>query len=140
MEETDEFFPSHCLVGQAGKSLYPTGRLFGMDLLTPATSCGNRAQTAQVQGINVVAKAAFYRNPHCFGNSLIPRTIARNAHAVCVWHFISLSPVLLHNKTVSASSLWLFCRRGLSWPKPFGLQQSMCTALAADKAGCFCSN
>lgn len=39
MEETDELFPSHCLLGQAGKSLYPVywyGLLYiGVDLLTP---------------------------------------------------------------------------------------------------------
>ena len=140
MEEINEFCPSDCLVGQAGKSLYPTGRLFGVDLLTPATSCRNGAQSAQAQGIDVMAKAAFYLNPHCFGSTLMPQTIARYAHTVCVWHFPSLSPALLHNKTVSASSLWLFGRRGLSWPKPSGLQQSACMALATGKAGCFCSN
>lgn len=134
MEETEEFFPSHSLIDHAEKSLYPTGRLFSLDLLTPATSCGNRAQTAQVRGITVVAKTTFYLHPHCFGNSLIPQTIARDAHAVYVWHFLSLSPVLLHNKTVSASSLWLFCQKGLSWPKHSGLQQSMCVALTTDQA------
>lgn len=136
MEEPGEFFPSHCLIGHAEKPLYPTGRPFGVDLWTPATSCGNRAQTAQVQGISVVAKAAFYPNPHCFGNSSVPQTTARNAHAACDGHFPSLSPVLLHNKTVSASSLRLFCQRGLSWPKPSGLQRSLCVALATGKAAC----
>lgn len=131
MEETDEFSPSRCLVGQAGESLCPTGRRRGVGSVTPPTSCRNRAPMAQARGSSVAAKAAFYLNPHCFGNSLAPQTIARNAHPVCVWRFLSLSPVLLRNKTVAASSLRLFGQRGPSWPQPSGLAPSMRTAPTA---------
>lgn len=139
MEETGEFFPSHCLAGQAGRSLYPTGRLFSVDLLTPATSCRNRAPTAQVQGISVMAKAAFYLDSHDFGDSSVPQAVARNAHAVCVWHFFSLSLALLHTKPVSVLSLLLFCQRRLMaqtlWAPAVNVM-----ALATKKAGCFRSN
>lgn len=130
MEETDEFYTSQCLVGQAGNLFPPqVDCLVWISCLQP--SVVETAQTAQVQGISIVAKSCLFSKPTQLWQLFSTTRTARNAHAAHVCHFCSLSPLLLHNKPVSASSFQLFCQRA----------QTLCAmALTMDRAGCFCSS
>lgn len=112
------------------KSLSSTGGLFGVDFLSPAISSGNSSDSPRA-GASIVAKSCLLSKPTQLWQLFSTTRTARNARAAHVCHFLSLSPLLLHNKQVSASSFQLFCQRA----------QTLCAmALTMDRAGCFCSS